>query len=181
MLSLILCFQYLPLLFQIFINIKTGTLVNLALLFLQGIVTALILFIEIGQFCRSSKVYLSSIWNMFDLGYVAINCVHIFFRFLYIEQSIITNWDEYKKAAPVEGADVADESAGAVKVFTTMDKILLIVNFATLIISSFKIITMLRMFESIASLVQLLQSSFRDVKAFLIFLMLFVLIFGAYY
>lgn len=65
--------------------------------------------------------------------------------------------------------------------FGTMERICLLVNFAMLIISSFKIIVLLRMFSSIASLVQLLANSFRDVRAFLVFLLLFVLVFGAFY
>ena len=87
---------------------------------------------------------MSSLWNLTDLGYVVINCAQIFFRFLYINSSIIVDWRDFIKEK-VEGEEE--------KVFETLDRILLLVNFATLIISSFKIIVLLRMFESIASLV----------------------------
>jgi hypothetical protein len=66
----------------------------MVLLLLQGIVAAIMLVIEIGQFCRSTKAYLSSIWNLTDLAYVAILAAQMFFRFLFINKSIIADWNE---------------------------------------------------------------------------------------
>lgn len=172
MLVLILLCQYLPLLFQIFINIKTEALVNLALLGIQGSVTAIVFFIEFVQFCRSTKSYVSSIWNLTDLAYVIINIAQIFFRFIFINKSVIADW---------KSLEALTDEAEILKQFANLDRALLVVNFLMLIISSFKIIVLLRMFGSIASLVQLLNNSFRDVRAFLIFLMMFLVVFGAFY
>ena len=61
------------------------------------------------------------------------------------------------------------DSEAADEEFTPLDALMLIVNFGALIVSSFKVLALLRMFNRIASLIELLSNSFRDIKAFLLY------------
>ena len=65
--------------------------------------------------------------------------------------------------------------------FTAWDNLMLLINLAALIVSSFKILTLLRMYKQIASLIELLSNAFKDIIAFLINFFIFILIISACY
>lgn len=83
------------------------------------------------------REYLDDFFNLLDISYVVITGIHLIFRLIYINGTITTQWSKMNKL----DVDAQDDE------FTDLDALLLVVNFATLIVSSFKVLALLRMFK----------------------------------
>lgn len=94
-----------------------------------------------------------------------INILQLLVRLIYIDENIIPDWSQSER-------DSAD---------CDVNRPLLIINLLVLFSTSMKLVTLLRMFESIGNLIALLDACLRDIAGFLAFMMLFVVTISAFY
>lgn len=163
LLYVILLFQVIPL-FTLIFGVHT-VYWNIATVVLQGIAVFVVAKEEWAQYEYDKEGYFDSLWNYNDCFYIVINIVQLLMRVITIDKNIIPDWE-------------SDEDHGGVD---HVNRPLLIINLLVLFSTSMKLITLLRMFESIGNLIALLDACLRDIAGFLAFMLLFVVTISAFY
>jgi len=163
LLYIIILFQIVPLFTLIFglYNVYW----NIASVVLHGIAVFFVAKEEWAQYQFDKDGYFDTWWNYNDCFYILINMIQLLMRIVNIDKNIIPDWSNAE-----EGDDVDN-----------INRPLLIINLLVLFSTSMKLITLLRMFESIGNLIALLGACLRDIAGFLAFILLFIVTISAFY
>lgn len=132
---------------------------NMVSILIQAATLGFFIDIERKQFYAGSHSYSDNRWNVIDALYIVSTTI----------QLIMRSVRPYETYIPVNSCD-QDGANGHSENFA-----MIMINFLVMIFSTLKVLSLLRMFNQVGNLVQLLSTCLKQIGNFLVFQMLFIM------